>query len=87
MYGIELDKESGNGSDGSINDKQYFKCKPGYAYFVKLDELFREDEEIKDVFESITEIPKVGDIIKIFDGKQGTVRYLIYTAFSNSAHF
>ena len=78
VYGIELDKESGNGSNGTINDKQYFQCKAGHGYFVKLDELFVEDEEIQDVIKSVQKRPKVGDVIKTFDGKQGTVRFHIY---------
>ena len=53
MYGIELEKLCGNGSNGTINDKHYFECKPGHGYFVKLDELFEnfefgEDDEIPD---------------------------------------
>ena len=39
MYGIELDEISENGSNGTINDKQYFECKPGHRHFAKLDEL------------------------------------------------
>ena len=74
IYGIELDASSPNGSNGTINNTKYFQCQPGHGYFLDFEELYREDEKVQEVIQSIDEKPNVDDLVQTFDGKQGTVR-------------
>ena len=45
--GIESEEWSVNANDGSINNDEYFSCKPGHGYFVKLNELSKNYEKNK----------------------------------------
>ena len=66
---------SPNGSNGTINGKQYFQCQVGYAYFVNAEELSGEDEKKEDATQSIDDKPRVKDRVETVDGHQGIVRY------------
>jgi len=88
LYGIELDSWLANGHDGSKGGRRYFKCKPGYGYFVRknmiVDVLEKKSAEDVDAEETLQ--PLIGDRVEIDRGRKGVVKFIGVVKFAQGVH-
>ncbi|ETO31190.1 hypothetical protein RFI_05929 [Reticulomyxa filosa] len=81
--GIELDEWQPSANNGSVNGKEFFKCKDGYGYFASLDELEANLGQYDGAQpQAAKPTLKVGDKVKLARGKIGEVRFIGKTDFS-----
>ncbi|ETO09191.1 hypothetical protein RFI_28196, partial [Reticulomyxa filosa] len=84
--GLELDQWHPSAYSGTVDGKEYFKCKEGHGYFTTLERLvanlgqFDESEQVA----PLPPKPKfaVGDKVKLARGKTGVVKFIGVTEFS-----
>ncbi|ETO05945.1 hypothetical protein RFI_31450, partial [Reticulomyxa filosa] len=84
--GLELDQWHPSAHNGTVNDKEYFKCKEGHGYFASIEQLvanlgqFDESEQVA----PLPPKPKfaIGDKVKLARGKIGVVKFIGVTEFS-----
>ncbi|ETO30236.1 hypothetical protein RFI_06887, partial [Reticulomyxa filosa] len=89
LIGVELDRWSPNGNDGSVKNHLYFECTPGRGYFTRLAHLVENlgstlptslQKTSKKESEHTPRDPppdfKLGDKVKLAHGKIGVVRFI-----------
>merc|ERR1712154_255765 len=92
LIGLMLDQWWPNGHDGSVKKQRYFSCPTGRGYFTRLSHLvenmgpkpdddkieFEKEHKHEDKKEYDGDLPqfRVGDRVKLQEGKTGVVRYV-----------
>ncbi|ETO35882.1 hypothetical protein RFI_01180 [Reticulomyxa filosa] len=86
IIGLELDHWWPN---GAVQEKEYFKCKPGHAYFCLRKDIERvlneisenrgKEEKEEDEFQNylnLRQMPAMRDRVQVFDGQTGIVEFI-----------
>ena len=84
MFGIELDHQSPNASNGTVNGIHYFECGQGTGLFVReqsiVKRLTERDNELitprQMKLPQLTTIPRMHDGVKLIDGQVGVVKFV-----------
>ncbi|ETO04922.1 hypothetical protein RFI_32474 [Reticulomyxa filosa] len=85
----ELDHWWPNGGNGAVQEKEYFKFKPGHAYFFSHKDIERilnetsenreKEEKEEDEFQnylSLRQMPAMRNRVQVFDGQTGIVEFI-----------
>lgn len=83
MIGLELEKWSANGNNGSVNGKQYFACPHGQGYFVPLKQYYNDDQDKVADDKSY----HVGDRVRLTKNRNGIIKYIGKPHFSTEERF
>eukprot|EP01083_Nonionella_stella_P166938 559723_1 len=96
LVGVELDEKSPAGHDGRFGGKNYFQCPEGHGIFVRLIDVIKviktkkemdidtipDDIEISE--ETISDALSLGDRVTLANHKQGIIKYIGSTDFSEN---
>ena len=84
IFGIELDHQSLNASNGTVNGIRYFECGQGTAQFVVEDSIVKRlTERDNDLvtpnqmkLPQLVALPRMHDKVKLIDGQLGVVKFV-----------
>ena len=74
MFGIELDHQSLNASNGTVNGIQYFDCEHGKGLFVGEESIVEQLAER--ALPRLERIPRMHDKVQLIDGQSGVVKFV-----------
>ena len=74
MFGIELNHQSLNASNGTVNGIRYFECGQGKGLFVREDSIVEQLKERG--LSRLERIPRMHDKVQLIDGQLGVVKFV-----------